>query len=58
VTTVAVTSERQSRLARAADLSLRVPVTDTAVVQELHMLVTHVLCDVAEAELAQAAERR
>ena len=58
VTTVAVTSERQSRLARAADLSVRVPVTDTAVVQELHMLVTHVLCDVAEAELAQAAERR
>jgi len=58
VTTVAVTSERPSRLARAADLSLRVPVTDTAVVQELHMLVTHVLCDVIEAELAHAAERR
>jgi D-sedoheptulose 7-phosphate isomerase len=52
VAVVAVTGARPSRLADAADLVVRVPVVDTAVAQELHMLVTHVLCDVAEAALA------
>ncbi len=58
VTVVAVTAARQSRLALAADLALRVPVADTALAQELHMLVTHLLCDVAEAELALGSEDR
>jgi D-sedoheptulose 7-phosphate isomerase len=50
--TIAVTGGRASRLQRAADLTLRAPLTDTAAVQEVHMLVTHLLCDVVEAELA------
>jgi D-sedoheptulose 7-phosphate isomerase len=49
---VAVTGDRPSRLERLADLTVRVPVDDTALVQELHMMVTHILCDIAEAELA------
>ncbi len=52
VSVVVVTGARPSRLASAADLAIRVPVEETPVVQELHMLVTHVLCDVVEAELA------
>ncbi len=48
---VAVTGERPSRLAAAADLTLRVPASDTAVIQELHKIVTHVLCDLVETEL-------
>jgi len=27
-------------------------VADTAIAQELHMIVTHILCDIAESELA------
>lgn len=53
ITVVAVTGSRPSRLARAADLALRMPLTDTALVQELHMAVTHILCDIAECELSR-----
>src|SRR5260221_14105946 len=49
---VAITGDRHSQLESAADVTIRVPIVDTAVVQELHMLVTHILCDIAESELA------
>ena len=49
---IAITGEGPSRLERHADVTLRVPSTDTAIVQELHMIVTHILCDLAEAELS------
>ena len=55
---VAVTGERSSRLSRLADVTVRVPVTDTATTQELHMAVTHVLCDILEAELAEEGAPR
>ncbi len=50
--TIAVTGDRPSRLERLADLTVRVPAVDTALVQELHLVVTHLLCDVVESELA------
>ena len=49
---VALTGERPSRLSAAADLALRMPASDTAVIQELHKIVTHVLCDLIETELS------
>ena len=49
---VAITGDRHSQLERTADVTIRVPIVDTAVAQELHMLVTHILCDIAESELA------
>ncbi len=54
MTVIAVTGGRASRLARAADIAIRIPLLDTATTQELHMAVTHILCDVAEVELARA----
>ena len=48
---VAMTGARPSRLEAAADLTLRMPASDTAVIQELHKIVTHVLCDLIETEL-------
>lgn len=50
--TIAVTGDRPSRLERLADLTVRVPADDTALVQELHLVVTHLLCDIVESELA------
>lgn len=50
---VAVTGARASRLSRAADLGVRVPLRDTALTQELHMAVTHILCDITESVLAE-----
>ena len=45
---VAATGARPSALAAAADLSVRVAATDTAIIQEAHMLVTHLLCEFVE----------
>lgn len=52
VKVVAITGDRRSRLERHADMTVRVPSNDTAVAQELHMVVTHILCDLVESELA------
>ena len=48
---VAITGDRPSRLELLADTTVRVPVVDTALAQELHMIVTHILCDIVETEL-------
>ncbi len=52
MTVVAITADRTSRLEKLADITVRVPVIDTAIAQELHMIVTHILCDITEAQLA------
>ena len=54
---VAITGGRPSRLAGASDLAVHVPLEDTAHVQELHMTVTHILCDITERELSQSGSR-
>ena len=54
IAVIAVTGDRRNRLEKLADVAVRIPLTDTAVVQELHMAVTHILCDIAETELASA----
>lgn len=54
MTVVAITGGRPSRLGCAADLAIRVPVVDTAVAQELHTIVTHLLCDIVETALSNA----
>lgn len=51
LTTVAITGDHPNRLAGLADLAVRVPATETAIVQELHQIVTHLLCGLVEAEL-------
>jgi D-sedoheptulose 7-phosphate isomerase len=52
MTVVAVTGDRPNRLECLADMTVRVPAVDTAITQELHMVVTHILCDIAETALA------
>jgi D-sedoheptulose 7-phosphate isomerase len=50
----AVLGELPSRLSRLADLAIRVPAPDTSAIQELHMVVIHLLCDIVEGHLASA----
>lgn len=52
----ALTGDRSNRLEQLADVTVRVPALDTAIAQELHMMVTHILCDIAESELAKCEE--
>lgn len=52
LTTIAITGDRPNRLVGLVDLAVRVPATETAIVQELHQIVTHLLCGIVEAELS------
>lgn len=56
MTVASITGDRPSRLEQLADIGVRVPVVDTAIAQELHMMVTHILCDIAESRLASLEE--
>jgi D-sedoheptulose 7-phosphate isomerase len=49
---IAMTGDRDSSLARAADVVVQAPSNDTATIQELHSMFTHVLCEVVESALA------
>ncbi|HEY3994152.1 MAG TPA: SIS domain-containing protein [Ktedonobacteraceae bacterium] len=48
----ALVGERQCRLARVADLTIQVPEVETSIIQELHTIVVHLLCDLVEEHLA------
>lgn len=48
---IALTAERPSSLQRLSDLTLRAPVSDTPVAQELHLMMIHMLCGVIESQL-------
>ena len=50
-TTIGLTNEKGGKLKGLAELCLRVPSTDTQRVQECHMAVGHVLCDIIEASM-------
>jgi D-sedoheptulose 7-phosphate isomerase len=51
VVTVAFTGAGGGKLASLADFLFAVPATDTARIQEAHILAGHVLCEIVEAEL-------
>lgn len=51
MTIIAITGDRPNRLERLADMTVRMPSVDTAITQELHMVATHILCDIVESEL-------
>jgi D-sedoheptulose 7-phosphate isomerase len=50
-TTIGFTNEKGGKLKRLVDLCLNVPSTDTQRVQECHLAVGHVLCDLIESAL-------
>jgi D-sedoheptulose 7-phosphate isomerase len=50
---VAVTGGQPNRLAERADIGLSMPSTDTPFIQELHLIVLHLLCDLVEQELSR-----
>ncbi|MGH2449205.1 MAG: D-sedoheptulose-7-phosphate isomerase [Chloroflexota bacterium] len=58
ITVVAITGGKPNTLAQLADLVVMAPARETAIVQELHMILTHVLCGLVEAELATAETDR
>ncbi|HZS94574.1 MAG TPA: SIS domain-containing protein [Chloroflexota bacterium] len=53
VPVVAITGAHHSSLERMASYCVRIPAADTPIVQEMHMMVTHLLCGLVEEELAE-----
>jgi len=54
---IAITGARPNRLAKAADIAIHVPATETTLIQELHTIVLHVLCGIVETAMTrQVAE--
>lgn len=51
MTIIAITGDQPNSLECLADVAVHVPTVDTAITQELHMMVTHILCDIVESEL-------
>jgi D-sedoheptulose 7-phosphate isomerase len=56
-TAVALTGQGGGRLADAADILIAVPDTDTPRIQEVHLTVVHVLCDMIESALIASSGR-
>jgi D-sedoheptulose 7-phosphate isomerase len=54
--TVGLTGADAGPVGAEADLSVRVPGTETPRVQECHILVGHILCELVESSLADGAE--
>jgi len=57
VTVVALTGQSGGRIAGACDIAICVPDTDTPLIQEAHLAVVHVLCDLIEAAFATPGGR-
>ena len=53
IVSVAVTGSSPSPLGEAADLTIRTPGAETPIVQQLHTVMTHLLCDFLETRLAE-----
>ncbi len=50
---IAVTGDLPNPLERLADIAVRCPATHTPTTQELQMMVTHILCEIVEAEMTE-----
>ncbi len=49
--TIAFTGEGGGEMAAVADICIKVPSTDTPRVQEAHILIGHIICEIIESEL-------
>lgn len=54
LTVVSITGDRHNRLERLSNVSIRVPALATDIIQELHLTVLHMLCDIVEQKLSVA----
>ena len=50
IRTIAFTGEKESRSSEVADITLRVPSTVTARIQECHILSGHIICSFIDEE--------
>ncbi len=58
IKTIGLTGERGTRFASACDVGFVVPAADTARIQEIHLLLGHIICARIEAELCAPTPSR
>ncbi|MEZ5082767.1 MAG: D-sedoheptulose 7-phosphate isomerase [Bacteroidales bacterium] len=51
VITIGLTGERGGKMNKLSDLIVRIPSTDTPRIQEAHILVGHIICELIESEM-------
>jgi len=56
MTVVGITGDLSNSLETLSDVTLKMPSFDTPLVQELHIIVTHLLCDIVETSLSSESE--
>jgi len=49
---IGMSGERKAKIDEVSDICLKVPSTDTARIQEMHIFIGHVICELAEKETA------
>jgi D-sedoheptulose 7-phosphate isomerase len=54
VTTIGLLGRDGGEIGKLVDLALTVPSTDTPRIQEAHLFILHILCDLVEKELFQS----
>ena len=50
---IALTGSTPNRLAEIADLAVQVPSIETPIVQEVHLMLTHLICGIIEDEMSR-----
>lgn len=51
ITTVAMTGEKESKMSELADIVIMVPSTETPRIQEVHIVIGHIICELIEAAI-------
>jgi D-sedoheptulose 7-phosphate isomerase len=55
---IALTGHEPNRLGRDADVAITVPAAETALVQEVHTVLVHLICDMVESSLVEKTMRK
>jgi D-sedoheptulose 7-phosphate isomerase len=55
---IALTGRQPTRLGLFSDVSIAVPATETALVQEVHSVLVHLISEIVESSLAQQTIER
>ena len=56
--TVGLLGKGGGRLAEGVDMALVVPGTSTAVIQEMHLMIGHIVCDIVEAAFTNDSDAK
>lgn len=51
IKTILLTGEQEKEIAKISDIVIKTPSTDTPRIQEMHLLIEHIICEIVEKEI-------